>query len=149
MLLATVNCFQVPYNVAFTDLETKNIYLDLFNFMIDFLFMMDVLISFRTSVIIESTAVEVFDDRNIAMRYMKGRFWIDFPASIPFDMITYVFPATGSNQLTLQLIGLLKLVRVLRLSRLITYLNLKSELKMSLKLAKLIFFLILYIHCLG
>lgn len=146
MLLATINCFQVPYNVAFTDAENRNIYTDLMNFTIDFIFILDVIISFRTSVIIESTAAEIFDNRKIAMMYLRGRFWIDFPASIPFDLFTYIFPGLGGSQLTLQLIGLLKLVRVLRLSRLITYLNVKSELKMSLKLAKLIFFLILFLH---
>lgn len=85
----------------------------------------------------------------ISCNYLKGRFWIDFVASIPFDIFSYMFESSKSNQLTLQLIGLLKLVRVLRLSRLITYLNLKNELKMSLKLGKLIFFIILYTHCLA
>jgi len=149
MLLATVNWFQVPYNVAFTDQESRSIFADLFNFSIDFIFMLDVVINFRTSIIIESTAVEIFDNKKIAQNYLRGRFWIDFPASIPFDLFTYIFPSMGGDQLTLQLVGLLKLVRVLRLSRLITYLNLKSELKMSLKLAKLIFFLILFLHWLG
>lgn len=146
MLLATINCFQVPYNVAFTDLESTNIYADIFNLTIDLFFMLDVVINFRTSYIIESSSEEVFSLNKIAINYLKGRFWIDFLASIPFDLLTYAFPEGKGNQLTLQLIGLLKLIRVLRLSRLITYLNLKSELKMSLKLGKLIFFLILYLH---
>jgi hypothetical protein len=51
--------------------------------------------------------------------------------------------------MALQLFGLLKLVRVLRLNRIITYLNVKEDLKLGLKLAKLIFFLVMYLHCLG
>ncbi|CAI2370632.1 unnamed protein product [Moneuplotes crassus] len=149
MLLAIINCFQVPYSVAFTDIDSSIIYLDIINLCIDFIFILDVIISFRTSVILESTAQEIYDNKKIAVIYLKGRFWIDFPASIPFDLFTYIFPILRSNQLTLQMIGLLKLVRVLRLSRLITYLNVKSELKMSLKLVKLIFFLILFLHCLA
>ncbi|CAI2367564.1 unnamed protein product [Moneuplotes crassus] len=149
MLLATINCFQVPYSVAFTDIDNSYIWLDFLNIMIDFTFVLDVVISFRTSVIIESTAQEIYDNKKIAMNYLKGRFWIDFPASIPFDLFTYIFSGLRSNQLALQMIGLLKLVRILRLSRLITYLNVKSELKMSLKLVKLIFFLILFLHCLA
>ena len=47
----------------------------------------------------------------------------------------------------LQMFGLLKLVRVLRLGRIIAYLNLKDDVKMSLKLMKLMFFLVIYIHC--
>ena len=131
----------MPYNVAFGDSESSNVYMDIFNLTIDFFFMLDVVISFRTSYIIESTSEEIYSLKRIAFYYLKGRFWIDFIASVPFDLLSYAIDSK-SNQLTLQLIGLLKLVRVLRLSRLITYLNLKSELKMSLKLGKLIFFII-------
>jgi hypothetical protein len=118
--------------------------------MIDFFFMMDVLINFRTSYVHEQTGVEEVDLKSIAIKYVKGKFWIDLLASIPFDLFTYFIDSEkNSNSFLLQMFGLLKLVRVLRLSRLITYLNLKSDVKMSLKLLKLIFFLILYLHCLG
>jgi len=49
----------------------------------------------------------------------------------------------------LKLFSLLKLVRVLRLERLISKLNLKNEVKTSLKLIKLIFFILLFIHFVG
>ena len=52
--------------------------------------MADVVINFRTSLIIESSAEEIFTNKEIALGYLKGRFWIDFPASIPFDLITYI-----------------------------------------------------------
>lgn len=44
---------------------------------------------------------------------------------------------------------LLKLIRLTRLSRVITYLNFKSNVKMFIRLGKLIFFLILYLHLIG
>ena len=47
------------------------------------------------------------------------------------------------------MLKLLKLIRLARLSRVITYLNFKSNVKMSLRLGKLIFFLILYLHLIG
>jgi len=56
--------------------------------------------------------------------------------------------ATGNSQL-LQIFGLLKLGRVLRLGCIITFLNVKVDLKMSLKLLKLVFFLVMYIHCIA
>jgi len=40
-------------------------------------------------------------------------------------------------------------MRVFRLSKLITKLNISEDRKMTLKLLKLIFFIILYIHCVG
>ena len=55
------------------------------------------------------------------------------------------------NQATfvLSMFNLLKLIRVARLSRLIAYLNLKSDIKMAIRLIKLVFFLILYLHCIS
>ena len=150
MLLATINCFQVPYNVAFTDVEDSNIFLDIFNGFIDFFFMIDVVINFRTSYINDATGVEELNLKTISVKYLKSRFTVDLLASIPIDFLSYAFAGgAGSNTFLLQMFGLLKLVRVLRLSRLITYLNLKNNVKMSLKLIKLIFFLVMYLHCLG
>jgi hypothetical protein len=45
--------------------------------------------------------------------------------------------------------GLLKLIRVLRLNRIIMYLNLRQDIKASIKLLKLIFFLLMYVHFMG
>ena len=53
------------------------------------------------------------------------------------------------SSIFLQLLSLLKLVRVLRLGKLITHLNIKNEYKTSLRLVKLLFFIVLFVHCLG
>ena len=111
--------------------------------------MIDVFISFRTSFVIESTGIEITDLKVIALKYLKGRFTIDLLASLPLDMLTFAISNSKQNSFVFQIFGLLKLVRVLRLSKLITYLNLKSNVKMSLKLAKLIFFIVMFIHCLA
>jgi len=42
---------------------------------------------------------------------------------------------------------MLKLFRILRLSRIISYMNSTDDVKLSLRLFKLCFFLLLYIHC--
>jgi hypothetical protein len=42
---------------------------------------------------------------------------------------------------------MLKLLRVLRLGRIITYMNSTDEIKLSLKLLKVFFFLVMYLHC--
>lgn len=44
---------------------------------------------------------------------------------------------------------MIKLIRVLRLGRIITYMNSTDDVKLSLKLFKLFFFLIMYLHCQG
>lgn len=146
MLLATWNLFYVPYSVAFDANMGSEILTDIMNWFIDVFFLLDILINFRTTIVNEKTGEDISDAKKIAVKYLKGKFWIDLLASVPFDFVVVFFVNSDDNNLTFQLFGLLKLVRILRLSRLISYMNLKDDLKMSLKLGKLIFFLIMYLH---
>jgi hypothetical protein len=74
LLLAVWNGFSIPYNVAFYDPEDTNLIYDLFNYLTDVLFFMDVLINFRTTYIDDLTNEEIFDPKRIAIQYLKGRF---------------------------------------------------------------------------
>ena len=63
---------------------------------------------------------------------------------MPFD--TFIELIIGEVGL-LKLLGVMKLVRVLRLSRMITYLRVNDKMKALLNLLKLVFYLIMYVHC--
>jgi hypothetical protein len=63
-------------------------------------------------------------------------------STIPFD----TFFDTGGGLAVLKLFGLLKIIRVTRLNRIINLLNVKEDVKMTCKLLKLVYFLLLYIH---
>lgn len=77
---------------------------------------------------------------------MKERFIIDILATVPFDSIfNGILDAKVSGKLSL--LSLLKLFRVLRITKVITYMNASENVKHSLKIFKLIFFLVIYIHC--
>jgi len=83
---------------------------------------------------------------------MKFRFWIDFLAAVPFDTVGnfVIVDLMGREELPiLSIFGVLKLVRVLRLGRIIAYMRVIDSVKASFRLAKLIFFLILYLHLVG
>ena len=54
--------------LAFVDLEDNILWLDIFNLLIDICFMIDVLVSFRTTYIIDKTGEEVSSISNIAMK---------------------------------------------------------------------------------
>lgn len=54
---------------------------------IDLLFAFDILINFRTAYVDSHTDELVTDPTKIAKNYLKGRFWIDLVASIPFNDI--------------------------------------------------------------
>lgn len=118
------------------------------NLMIDIFFFFDIIINFRTTYIHKKTGNEVIGTKAIAVHYLKGRFWIDLVATIPVDFFGELF--FGSDDVTLlRAISLLKLVRVLRLNKIISILKVANEVKLSLKLMKLIFFLLMYLHCLS
>lgn len=147
MLLAIWNSIQIPYSIAFTPNDDKSTFDIILNLAVDLFFMTDIVLNFRTSFIIEETGEEVFDNKRIALQYLKGRFWIDILSSIPTDLLLIMFSeVNGQAKTALTAVKLLKLIRLARLSKVITYLNFKSNVKISLRLMKLIFILILYLH---
>lgn len=147
MLLAIWNCFTIPVEVAFEPEEFEHPIFLVINSMIDLLFAIDLFIVFRTTYVDTYTGEEVLNGKQIAIKYLSGRFWIDLLATIPFDSIGLF--ARGSTTDQLQLFGILKLIRIARLSRIIAYMNVKEDFKLILKLIKLIFFLMMYLHLLG
>lgn len=146
MILAVVNCFQIPYQVAFSENDNSNVAIDILNYFVDVFFILDVVINFRTSFVNTYTGLEITDPKLSAYNYVKTRFVIDLIASTPFDYFSYLIPSPNDNSLVLKLFSLLKLVRILRLGRLVAHLDIKNELKTSIKLAKLIFFVGMFIH---
>ena len=96
------------------------------------------------------TGEEVIDYKYIAINYISGRFWLDFVSTVPFDLIlTTIFNYTQEQVHNLILLSTLKMFRVLRLGKIINYMNSSDDWKFSLKLVKLCFILIIYIHISG
>lgn len=74
---------------------------------------------------------------------LYGRFGIDLVASIPLEIVTLILKSNVSN---LKFLGMLKMVRLLRLGRMITFLKANQKLKFSMKIAQLIFFILMAMH---
>lgn len=101
--------------------------------MIDIFFASDIFFNFRTTYINPKTGTEVTSWKKIGFHYVfGGRFWIDLAASIPFELVFVIIGAQSDSFTTL--LGLLKLVRLLRLGRIITYMKFKSNLKVTMKI---------------
>lgn len=94
MVLATWNCYSIPYNVAFTT-ESSTI-MEVFDALIDFCFLLDIIVQFRTAFINTATGDEISVPKLIAKHYLKGRFWIDFLATVPFDLLASGLISTGN-----------------------------------------------------
>ena len=100
-------------NIAFAIEQTT--FMDIFNLCIDMLFMVDIVVSFRTTFINTKTGDEIWNPKMIGKRYvLGGRFWIDLLSSIPMDQF-----GSGDAAEFLAAFGMLKLMRVTRISRII------------------------------
>lgn len=87
------------------------------DYLLKTVFMVDVIIGFRKAYMNEATGKEIRDPWKIAKRYLKFYFWIDLISSIPFDLI---FPENYSWHL----LPLVKIVRLFRLNKIISFLKL-------------------------
>ena len=147
MLLAIYNCFVIPLQISFDPPVFNSVGFLVINSTIDVLFAVDLVVMFRTTYIDSYTGEEIFNGNKIALNYIKGRFWMDLLATIPFDtIIESINPGSASE---IQLTGILKLIRITRLTKIIAYMNVKEDVKMSLVLLKLCLFVGIYFHILG
>ena len=145
MLLATWNCIWIPFEIAFKPDIRTSVYIVVADYIIDFFFFIDIILTFRTTYIKSSTGDEVTEPRKIAIHYLKNRFIIDLLSIFPFDVIMSSYGQIEA----LNIFGILKVARVLRLGRIIKVLNARQEVKLTLELCNLVFSLILYIHLAG
>jgi len=83
-------------------------------------------------------------ENKIALNYIiYGRFGIDFIASLPLEVLVLIFQRTSAN---FRFLSMIKMARLLRLRRMITFLKANQKVKFSMKIFQLIFFLILINH---
>ncbi|XP_076465406.1 uncharacterized protein LOC143297117 [Babylonia areolata] len=128
LVLLIANLIILPVAISFfnDDLSTHWI---VFNCMSDTVFFLDIVINFRTGIIMNDFADEIIlDPKQIARHYVKSWFLLDLLSSVPMDYIFLMWDA-DFNQLfhagralrMLRLAKLLSLLRLLRLSRLVRY----------------------------
>lgn len=148
ILLSLWNCFTLPVDIAFQPASFDSAQIVIFNNFIDVLFAIDIIINFRTSIINDIQSEEITDAKRIAINYIKTRFFLDILASIPFDSLISIGETSrrGGISDNFALLSMLKIFRILRFTRIISYLNATENVKLSLKLFKLSFYLIIYLH---
>uniref|UniRef100_A0A673G6U6 Voltage-gated inwardly rectifying potassium channel KCNH2 n=1 Tax=Sinocyclocheilus rhinocerous TaxID=307959 RepID=A0A673G6U6_9TELE len=128
LLLVIYTAIVTPYSAAFllSDEEEAAMQrcgyscspLNVVDLMVDIMFVVDIVINFRTTYVNSNDEV-VSQPGRIAIHYFKGWFLIDMVAAIPFDLLIY--------RSTTTLIGLLKTARLLRLVRVARKLDRYSE----------------------
>jgi hypothetical protein len=147
MLIATWNAFTLPLEISFEPPSlVDSTFYKVLSWLIDFCFLVDIVVVFRTLVTSDEDGSLVSEKGFIAMKSLKGDFCIDLLSTIPFDSVVQLFTEAETAR-SFKVFGILKLVRLLRLNRIITNMNVLRDTKTALKLGKLIFFLIMYVHC--
>lgn len=112
--------------------------------MIDVVFMLDIILRFRTTFIDSVTGEEIMNSFQIGKKYITSpTFAIDVLSTVPLDDFL------PSRTTFFQLLGLLKLIRIFKISTVILNLNTGQEIKAACKVAFLILMMIFYIHWVG
>ncbi|XP_069021569.1 LOW QUALITY PROTEIN: potassium voltage-gated channel subfamily H member 6a [Embiotoca jacksoni] len=134
LLLVIYTAIFTPYSAAFLLNEVEEDWrracgytcnpLNVVDLVVDVMFIVDILINFRTTYVNHNDEVVSHPGR-IAQHYFKGWFLIDIVAAIPFDLL--VFRSGSEEPQTTTLIGLLKTARLLRLVRVARKLDRYSE----------------------
>ncbi|XP_050550762.1 potassium/sodium hyperpolarization-activated cyclic nucleotide-gated channel 2 isoform X5 [Spodoptera frugiperda] len=143
LLLLVANLIILPVAISFfnDDLSTRWI---AFNCLSDTIFLIDIVVNFRTGIMQQDNAEQVIlDPKLIAKHYLRTWFFLDLISSIPLDYIFLIFNQVndfsesfqilhaGRALRILRLAKLLSLVRLLRLSRLVRYVSQWEEVYMS------------------
>ena len=128
MFLLIYTALLVPYNVCFVD-ETTDVQF-IFDLMVDFSFMVDIVLTFFTAY--EEKGTLVINRHMIAKNYLKGWFMLDVITTIPFQLLekmnTDANGASDSKALRLARIPrLYRLLRIFRLLRLLKLLKRESQ----------------------
>jgi hypothetical protein len=158
-LLLYVACI-VPTRIAFDTSVELGSGLFWFESGVDMFFICDIVLNFRTSVIIagESGQVRRVDDKRfIAMVYIKGWFFVDVIAVLPYSYIELVFSDSnekgGSTQQVFKALRLVRLAKLLRLTKMLPLLRrLDDKFEGLLSTSKLLstMFVVIYItHLVG
>lgn len=121
MITACWNVFWLPISIAF---RASNETAELIDIIVDIFFVLDIILVFRTS-IFDETGEEVLNRKKIARNYLKGKFTVDVLSAIPFDKVALFF-LDAKKARNFSLLGILKLIRVLRLNKIIAYLNVQK-----------------------
>ncbi|XP_051901749.1 potassium/sodium hyperpolarization-activated cyclic nucleotide-gated channel 4-like isoform X2 [Pristis pectinata] len=132
LLLMVGNLIILPVGITFFKDENTPPWI-VFNVVSDTFFLIDLVLNFRTGIVVEDNTEIILDPHTIKMKYLKSWFLVDFVSSIPVDYVflivdleTRVDSEVYKTARALRIVRfakILSLLRLLRLSRLIRYIH--------------------------
>jgi hypothetical protein len=141
LALALWNAFYMPFDFAFEIDKESEIFAQI-DFTVDVFFCVDLVLMFFTSYV-SRQGLEIKTSLDIALNYIKQpRFYSDSLSLLGTEVVSDHIPS-------LRILGILKVVRVLRLNQFIRNLKIGKETRQLLTLVKYIFFIYLWLHITG
>ena len=124
IILVIYNCISIPLEIAFP-VTGEDSSIVILGYLIDIAFASDIVFNFLTTFTNKKTGKEEDKLKVIARNYVfHWRFWVDLFSTIPFELMYNLFFESQLN-FNFGLFNLLKLIRLLRLGRIISYLKVK------------------------
>jgi hypothetical protein len=136
-ILILYDCVVLPVHLAFEG-RLFHRAIDAIDYLIKLVFIMDLLMGFRKAFISEDTGIEIRNPWTIAKQYLKFYFWVDLISGLPLDLIT--------DNHYLRLLVLVKIVRLRRLKKIITFLNFSLYTRVRIRVFYLIARMLIIMH---
>ncbi|XP_012534396.1 potassium voltage-gated channel subfamily H member 8 isoform X4 [Monomorium pharaonis] len=127
----------VPYNASFINTDRPTMVSDV---VVEVLFIFDIVFNFRTTYVSRKGEV-VSNSRSIAVNYVKGWFFVDLVAALPFDFL-YASDVYSGEDSAHSNIHLVKLTRLLRLARLLQKMDRYSQYSAVILTMLMLFFIV-------
>lgn len=138
LIMMMGNLIIIPVGITFFSEQTTTTWL-VFNVASDTIFLVDLVMNFRTGIVNEESSEIILDPKVIKMNYLKSWFVVDFLSSIPVDYIFLIVEKGFDSEVyktaralrIVRFTKILSLLRLLRLSRLIRYIHQWEEVRIS------------------
>ncbi|XP_048845439.1 potassium/sodium hyperpolarization-activated cyclic nucleotide-gated channel 1-like [Brienomyrus brachyistius] len=130
LIMMMGNLIIIPVGITFFTEQTSTTWM-IFNVASDTIFLVDLVMNFRTGIVIEESSEIILDPKVIKRNYLKSWFVVDFLSSIPVDYIFLIVEKGFDSEVyktaralrIVRFTKILSLLRLLRLSRLIRYIH--------------------------
>lgn len=143
IVFSIYQAIMIPISLSFQPDFINAYEMKLLESIIDLVFISDIIIRFRTTYIDPISGEEVMDFSLIAKKYAFSlNFLIDVLSTAPLEVMFY--PEEGN--VFLSFLGILKVIRIFRITNVIMNLNMSQEIKAGLKILNLMFQMFIYIH---
>ena len=140
IVLAMYNSVTIPMAIFYDEdglSLIKSETIAMIDALVDLTFLIDVILTFRTTFLDTDKGFDETDTHKIALHYLRGSFLIDFASSVPFA--SFVPESQAQIGSILNLLGLLKLLRISRLSQAIMSSNIDQGTKVIMKILMMAF----------